>query len=146
MTKKIFLILSVVSALLICHSTVYAEVAQDIQRGASNIGNEIKDSWNKAGNSMQDAGNTVASGISNMGNDNKDNNNQGNNNNNPIMNDDNNNRYTAERTSAMGNDGSFLGMSSTTFTWIILAIVGIAIVALVWYYGMQQSNKNTHHD
>lgn len=140
MAKKIFLILSVVSALLICHSTVYAEVAQDIQRGASNIGNEIKNSWNKAGNSMQDAGNTVASGISNMGNDNKDNNN------NPIMNDNNNNRYTAGRTSAMGNGGSFLGMSSTTFTWIILAIVGIAIVALVWYYGMQQSNKKTHHD
>ena len=52
----------------------------------------------------------------------------------------NNDTYTATRTSAT--NSGFLGMSSTSWTWLILAIVGIAIVALVWYYGAQYEHTN----
>jgi hypothetical protein len=47
--------------------------------------------------------------------------------------------YTATRTST---DGSYMGMSSSTWTWIIMGIAAIAIIALVWYYSMQLTEKN----
>lgn len=60
-----------------------------------------------------------------------------------------NNNYTATRTTttraATGtNDGTFLGMNSTVWTWLIMAIVGIAIVALVWMYAKQ--NHHSYND
>ena len=43
-------------------------------------------------------------------------------------------------------NGTFLGMSSNTWTWFVLAIVAIAIVGLVWYYAMQNKNEyNNNH-
>ena len=36
-------------------------------------------------------------------------------------------------------------MSSSAWTWIILAIAAIAIIAAVWYYSMQFTN-NRHDD
>ena len=52
--------------------------------------------------------------------------------------------YTATRTTTRAatgtNTGTFLGMNSTVWTWLIMAIVGIAIVALVWMYA-----KENHH-
>lgn len=53
-------------------------------------------------------------------------------------------QYSATRTST---DNTVMGMTSTAWTWIILAIVAIAIIALVWYYSMQITNNNiyNHH-
>lgn len=52
--------------------------------------------------------------------------------------------YTASRTATAGttNTGSFLGMSSTMWTWLILAVAVVAIIALVWYYSMQFTSSN----
>ena len=47
--------------------------------------------------------------------------------------------YTATRTTTNTN---LLGLSDTTWTWLILGIVGVAIVSLVWYYGAQYDHKN----
>ena len=60
--------------------------------------------------------------------------------------DDNNGGYTATRTATTGTGNTFLGMNATTWTWIIMAIVGIAIVALVWYYGKQNELTSHNHD
>lgn len=54
--------------------------------------------------------------------------------------------YTANRTattrSTLGTEtNNFLGMSSTMWTWLILAIAVVAIIALVWYYSNQLSNR-----
>ena len=54
--------------------------------------------------------------------------------------------YTANRTATTGtanagNTGNFLGMSSTMWTWLILAVAVIAIIALVWYYSNQLNNR-----
>lgn len=50
-------------------------------------------------------------------------------------------QYDAVRTSA---DSNLLGMASTAWSWIIMSIVGIVIVALVWYYGAQYEHRNYH--
>ena len=50
-----------------------------------------------------------------------------------------NNNYTAQRTAG---ETTVLGMTTNTWTWLIIAIVGIAIIALVWYYGAQYEHKN----
>ncbi len=55
-----------------------------------------------------------------------------------------NNNYDATRTSTNAAEGTFLGMNSTVWTWLIMAVVGIAIVALVWMYAKQ--NNNSYND
>lgn len=54
-------------------------------------------------------------------------------------------QYSTARTAT---DNTVMGMTSTAWTWVILAIVAIAIVALVWYYSMQITNNNmyNHHN
>lgn len=51
--------------------------------------------------------------------------------------------YTATRTATSNN---VMGLSSTAWTWLILGIVGIVIVALVWYYGAQYEHRNYNHE
>ena len=57
--------------------------------------------------------------------------------------------YTANRTATTGtttNAGTFLGMSSTMWTWLILAIAIVAIIALVWYYSNQLTRTRNYDD
>lgn len=56
--------------------------------------------------------------------------------------------YTASRTATAvtTNTGSFLGMSSTMWTWLILAVAVVAIIALVWYYSNQLTNNRRFDD
>jgi len=56
--------------------------------------------------------------------------------------------YTATRTTTRmatdTTDTTFLGMDATTWTWVIMAIVGISIIALVWMYAKQ--NHHSYND
>ena len=59
--------------------------------------------------------------------------------------------YTANRTATTGttanaNTGTFLGMSSTMWTWLILAVAVVAIIALVWYYSNQLTRTRNYDD
>ena len=56
--------------------------------------------------------------------------------------------YTANRTATTGtaNTGNFLGISSTMWTWLILAVAVVAIIALVWYYSNQLNNNKRYDD
>ena len=54
-----------------------------------------------------------------------------------------NGRYNTSRTST---EGTLMGMSSNGWTWLILGIAAIAIIAVVWYYSMQFTNKNNNND
>ena len=56
-----------------------------------------------------------------------------------------NGTYTAMRTSATGEDTLF-GMTSTTWIWLILALVAIALIALVYFYSAQMTGKHNYHD
>lgn len=92
-----------------------------VVNGAAAAGNGIR---NANGDMESDATNTLANNDGMFGNTDGD--------------------YTAIRT-ATGN-GNMLGMSDTTWTWLILGIAAIAIVSLVWYYGAQYEHKNYNND
>ena len=53
--------------------------------------------------------------------------------------------YNATKTSATGSS-TFMGMNATAWTWLILGIAAIAIIALVWYYSMQVRSNNDFDD
>ena len=90
--------------------------------GARSLGNGVSTMWNDLtnanGDMENDATNTMAGSI--------------------LRNNDDGN-YTATRTGANAN---MLGMSDTTWTWLILGIVGLAIIGLVWYYGAQYEHRS----
>ena len=93
---------------------------KSIGNGATRIAN---DSMNATEDMTNDATNTIegTTGILDNGNDD----------------------YTATRTATNNN---ILGMSDTTWTWLILGIVGLSIVGLVWYYGAQYEHRNYEND
>lgn len=89
------------------------DVTKDAENTANNAGNAMAGA---VSNTTNHAGNTAA-GMTNEGN------------------------YTATRT-ATNEGATFMGMNATTWTWLILGIAAIAIVALVWYYSMQFNDRS----
>lgn len=87
--------------------------------GENAMGNVARD----AGNTMQNAGNGIAGTMQGT---------------------DYNATRTTTRSAVDAGEGTFLGMNSTVWTWLIMAVVGIAIVALVWMYAKQ--NNNSYND
>lgn len=87
----------------------------NMENAANNMGNNIKNSFD--GNTAKDTNNnsrTMTGATTN---------------------------YDATRTSANA-ENTFMGMNATAWTWLILGIAAIAIIALVWYYSMQFSSSN----
>lgn len=137
MTKKIFIALTILFATFFLSSSVFA--VDTIEDGLKDMGTEAKDSWDKLGGAVQNVGNNTKSAMDNMGDKAKS----------AMNNDDNNNDddgYQATRTSAMTNNGNLFGMNSTTWTWFILGIVGVVIVALIWYYASEQTNTGRNNN
>ena len=149
MSKKILLSVILLIASVFTFNYVFAE-----DNMAQNAANTITDSVNKTQNTMQNAGNAVmdagngimnaannvvngaAGAINNITEDRNTNTTPDTNNNNTATTD--NTDYTATRTAG---EGTLLGMNATTWTWIIMGLVAIAIIALVWYYSIQTSEK-----
>ncbi len=159
MKKSIFLVLFVILSLIFSCSYVMAnndnnnslvdgvkntvnnagDMAEDaanstagaIKNGAENAGNDIKNTAENAGNNVKDAtqnaGNDVNNTMENMGNgaENQE-----------------NNGYTATRTATEENTGNTTQnwMGRDIWTWIIVGIITIVIVALIWYY----ASRNNH--
>ena len=160
MTKKIMLTIIFSLTLLFSATVCFAESENKTE--ATNLGNEITTSMDKTEksidsigdnkkdnennndskldnvrdgvrstvenveNGIEDAVNDVVDGARDLGNDVEE-----------------NNTAVAGTTSnfasgdmATTNDGT--GMSGTTWLWIILAVVAIAIIAAVWYYAAQR--------
>lgn len=55
------------------------------------------------------------------------------------------NNYSAKKTSTDDNT-RIMGMTANAWTWLIIGIAAIAIIAVVWYYSMQFTNTNRHND
>lgn len=146
MTKKTLLSIFVLLTLLVLSSCVFA---------ANNVGDELRDSWNRTEQTLNNVGGAVSNTVSDITNNNNNNNNNTNSNNSgndagtdnnrstngtagvtTMMNTDGNDGYTATRT-ATTNTGN--GISNLAMTWIILAITAAIIVALIWYYGTQNN-------
>lgn len=101
-------------------------IVDGVRNITSNGENAMENVSGDVGNTMQNAGNGIAGSLTTD-----------------------NNNYNATRTTTRSADnaaeGTFLGMNSTMWTWLIMAIVGIAIVALVWMYA-KQNNNNSYND
>ena len=95
-------------------------VMNGIKNVTSGAENMMENTTDTVGNTIRNAGNNMASGLTN---DNTD--------------------YTATRTAA-NYDNTFLGMDPTMFTWLIMGIVGLSIIALVWVYARQ--NDHSYND
>ena len=146
--KKFLISLSVLTMLVFTFSYIsFADTAGNNTKKATNaVGNVLSGAANGTQNVVNNAKNAVENGANNVknvasdiGNDVKETGNDvvG------AMTGRNDNTYTAERTAT---DTQAFGMSTTSWTWIILGIVGAAIVGLVWYYGSQYEHRNYDND
>ena len=142
MTKKLFITILVLASTLLFSSSVFA--TNTIENTTRNMGNEMQSSWDKLSNSAQNMGNNVKGAMNNVG-DTLTGNTDNNNDNSRNTNNNNDNGYTATRTTGATTNTGLFGMTTDTmWTWIILAILGVSIVALIWSYGSQtRTNKNT---
>lgn len=111
---------------------------EDAAKGASdatkNATNSMGDAAGKAGenikNAVQDAGNGIKNGAENVKNTME----------NTAEDMKNGVQYTAERTAAETNNAGNNFTNSTTWAWIVIGVIVVAIVAIFWYY-MVQSRK-----
>lgn len=110
---------------------VVSNAGTDIREGAESVTGAVRSGVQNAENVVENAGNSVTSGVKNTGNaiESATTGNDG---------------YTATRTATTNNMG---GINSTMWIWVTMAVAAIAIIALVWYYGMQNNvSKNSHED
>lgn len=101
----------------------------DVGRTAGNITENVVSG---AGNLVEDGKNTLESGIDNMANTATT----------PMT--DFGSTYTAQRTSTT--TPTFLGMNADAWSWIIVGVLGIAIIALVWIYGKEHSSSYDNYN
>ena len=152
MQKKLFAIFAIIVAIVFSFSVCFAaedvlkDVTNTVKDTATNAGNVIQDTMHNAGNAIQDSTEKAENTMENAGNAIE---NTGNtierdmSNTTSRVTDTNNDTYAATRTSTTGN-ATFMGMNATAWTWLILGIAAIAIIAVVWYYSMQITSENNH--
>ena len=138
--KKKFLLISalLIMLLAIATSTVLANnalntvgnVAEDVTSAAGNVlttgVDAVRNTVDDVANGTMRASNNVATGITNMGNNNRSGNG--------------NTGYTTTRTNT---NATWLGMDATMWTWLIMAILGVAIVAMIWFYAKQDNTEQS---
>ncbi len=151
MKKKVFIIFAIIIGIIFSFSVCFAadehplkdaantvrdavNNTEDAVEGAMhNAGDAIKNSTEKTENTMENAGNAVKNTGNTVEKDMT----------NATSRTTNNDTYTAARTSTNGN-ATFMGMNATAWTWLILGIAAIAIIAVVWYYSTQITSDNNH--
>lgn len=165
MYRKLLVSLGILLTLIFSFSVCFANnnIGQDAIDGVRNfVGgaeNAMENAARGVSNTSQDMTRNLENGANNVGNtmmNNGDNNNTAkdtNNNTNNNANTD-NTTATANNNATTGNymatrtatdtegNATWMGMTATTWTWLIMGIAAIAIVALVWYYSMQFRSTN----
>lgn len=156
MKKKTLLMVLTIASLLFITTNSFAtndikngihNTTDSVIDGAERLSNDVKNGIGKASgaieNSARNLGNTISNGTQNIGNaisDDMDNNNNmytNMNNNNEMNNMSNsNNGYTATRTTASDITDADI-MNTNLWTWVALAVAGIVIIGLVWYYAAE---------
>ena len=145
MSKKLFLAIGLAIAIIFSFSVTLSFATENTMQNAGNdVVNGVRDVVGGAENAVEDALKGVGDGINDMTNMNNNNNNANTNttnntNNNDIMtgigNDANTavrntTGYNATRTATDANTTNFLGMNSTMWTWLIIAVATAVIIAL----------------
>ena len=153
MYRKLLISSIIIAFAIFSFSTCFANSNNGIQDAVNGVRNVVGGAENAVEDAAKDISNTSKDVTNDIGNtmmENGDNNNtQKDTNNNTstgMMTNNNsttgmmNNNYTATRTATT--DNTFMGMNATAWTWLIIGIAAIAIVALVWYYSMQIRSTN----
>lgn len=134
MYKKLLISIGILIIGIFSFSVCFAndslqEAADGVRNVVGDAENAVEDAARNISNASKDATGKIEQGANNIGNT------VMNNNNSNTTTGSTTNNYTATRTATTGN--TFMGMNATAWTWLIIGIAAIAIVALVWYYSMQ---------
>lgn len=135
MYKKLLISICLSIATILCFTVCLANDATNMVQDATN---GVRDVVGGAENAIEDAAGGVSNTAKNVtrGMENGANSitNSMSNTMNNMASSATNNGYTATRTVTDTQPATFMGMNATTWTWLIMGIAAIAIVALVWYY------------
>lgn len=124
--KKILLSIAIILASIFSFTVCFAtdglgNVANDVRNVVGGAENTVENAAKDVSNVSKDATGSVENGMkTGTGN------------------------YNTSRVSTGNSNMS--GMSTNTWTWLILGIAAIAIIAAVWYYSMQFTNGHNNHD
>ena len=140
MNKKLCISIAIILFTIFSFTVCFANDGNGLSTATNNVRNFVGGVENTVENAALDVANTsknVTGGIENGVNNNM--------NSATKMTTDNNNdgRYSTSRTSTTG---TMMGMTSNGWTWLILRIAAIAIIAVVWYYSMQFTNNNKNNN
>ena len=147
MHKKLFISFAILISLIFSFTICFANDGGNmVKDAADNVRNAVGSVENTVENAAKDVANTsknvtgnIENGANNVGNNMENNhNNQQNTSTNNLKSND----YNATRTATGTTSNTFMGMNATAWTWLIIGIVAIAIVALVWYYAMQTRSSD----
>ena len=148
MLKRSFVFLSIFCIISFASSFVFAaNTTNGVQNTLNNVGNGMRNMVDGTKNTMQNVGNGVSNMMNNMGNgvenavNNVENGMSRNSNETDMTNGTTTDGYTATRTGATNGTTN---AGSNTVVWIILAVAGIAIIALVWYYNTQTNYRDNN--
>ena len=141
MNKKflisLFIILSIIFSFTLCFANTAQNMVNDVANGTKDFINGVENATENVVNGTRNAigttENTAENITSGVGNTVRN-----------ITNDMSNNmdNYTTTR---VATENNFMGMTNNAWTWFVVGITAIAIIALIWYYSMQYTNNN-HHD
>lgn len=126
------LIMSIFSFTICFANNDLQDVANGVRNMVGGAENAVEDAAKDISNASKNATGKMEEGANNIGNEIMNRTDHNRNANTGVT----NNNYTATRTSAT-TDNTLMGMNATAWTWLIIGIAAIAIVALVWYYSMQ---------
>ena len=140
MKNKFFIVatlLAILSLFAVSYTFATTNAVNDVRNVVGGAENVIEDAGKGIVNGVKDGMNTVKNGAKDVGNDVKNG-----------MNDmgRTTNNYTATRTATTTDNGLLGNVSNTVWSWLIIAIVAIVIVALVLFYANQNKNPTTYHN
>lgn len=138
--KKKFLISTALLVAVLAISTSYAfatnsmldTLGNGVQNVASDVGTMVTRGVDATRNTVEGAGNMISNGVSDTrdtmsGTDTS-----------ATRTGTTTTNYTATR--ANTGDVTVAGMNATAWAWLIVGILGVAIVGLVWFYGKQHAS------
>lgn len=150
MYKKLLLSAVVLVAIVFSFNVCFAndglkDAADGVRNVVGDAENAVEDAAKDISNASKNATGDIEKGANNVGNDMKNTANSTMDNAKKDFAETTNNDYMATRTSTATTENTFMGMNATAWTWLILGIAAIAIIALVWYYSAQFTSSR-HND
>ena len=120
------------------YSFAMGNIANDVRNFVGGTENVVENAGNTVTGGVRNGFNTLENGTKNVTTDIKDGMQNTENKVVGTTTDNNNNGYTATRTTG---EAKIAGMTTNTWSWIIMGITAAAIIVLVWSY-IKQKNKN----